>query len=164
MYNIDYNILIRSLLPTFLRQPIIIAFLRCLISPIIWLYNAFLRARENDLFRESIDSTIPRLEFMLNTIFYPAGLDSEYNYRIKISLLGAKTSIYIFLLPEGKPQYIFTAAENRPKYIYTPAEAGQVEIDFIVNVPIGIEYDEVRMRSLVRSYCLPDKSFEIINY
>ena len=164
MYNVDYNILIRMLLPTFLRQARMLAWLRCLVSPIIWLYNSFLRSRQNDLFRESIDSSVPRLEFMLNTIFYPAGLDTAYDYRIKISHLPATNALYIFLPEEGRPQYIYTEAENRPRYIYSKGEAGQIDVDFVVLVPVGIEYDDARMRSLVRAYCLPDRNFEIIKH
>lgn len=168
MYNIDLNRLIKLLLPVRLRKMTQIAWLSALISPVSRLYNTFIIARQNDLFRHSIDSTVPRLEYMLNTLFYAQGLTD--NYRIIIGPVEVRRPTHIYLqgivsvLDEAQPVFIYQQIEAQPVYLFTANELGTGTTDFWVKVPHGVEYDTAAMTSWVREFCLPDKNFQIIEY
>ena len=166
MYKINYHTLIWLLTPYRLRRPVMFNWLACLLGPVIWIYNNFTAARELDLFRESIDSTVPRLEYMLNYIFYKPGLNEAYGYRIVVDKFPARGALHIYLggvmqpENEGRPVYL----PNNNPYLYTGGETAEVGVDFIVKVPAAVTFDKVYMRSLVGSYALPDKTFDIITY
>jgi hypothetical protein len=165
IFYLDYSKLTALLLPTFLRNSRIIALLKSATLMVSNLHSFFCLGRADDLFRESIDSTIPRLEFLLNTRFYPEGLTVAYSYRIIIGNLKKTTATNIFLgdvadaaADEGRPQWL------GEQWIYTGAEAGEINSDFVIKVPTAVVFDEARMRALVRCYALPGKEFEIIKY
>lgn len=161
IFNLDFDQLVTLLTPGFLRRKQMMAWLGALVKPVTALYNRFMKARIDDVLRESTNSTIPRLEYMLNSIFYKDGLTGDYDNRIRISNQGDIHPEYIYLggvtqpIDENKPVFLDTL------HIYTGAETGAYSVDFIVTVPAGITFDEVYMRSLVRSYALPDKTFII---
>jgi hypothetical protein len=164
MFNVDFHVLAGLLTPSFLRKPKMLAWLSALFAPIITLHRRFTSARNDDLFRISIDSTVPRLEYLLNHTFYPAGLDTDYEHRIRIRTGKDINPKPLYLggitqpINESKPQYLGTL------YIHTHAETGVLNVDFNITVPASAQpYDRARMESLVRSYCLPDKTFSIVN-
>ncbi len=166
MFNVSFTILARLLLPVnFRSKSALVAWLYAAVAPIVSLYERFMLTRASDLLRESINSTIPRLEYLLNYTFYSDGLTTEYDNRIRIVLEKNVEVVKVYLggvmqvANEEKPLYL-----NKPQYIYTYAEAGVAGVDFSVIVPKAAQpYDVARMTSLLRTYALPDKTFTIIN-
>jgi len=115
-------------------------------------------AREYDLLLESTNSTIPRLEYLLNYMFYRAGLYAQYANRIRIILEKSIEQVALYLVVEAQPLYL-----NEPQYLYTEGEIGAVGVDFAVVVPTAAQpCDTERMTSTLRTYVLPDKNFKII--
>jgi hypothetical protein len=142
------------------------SFLRAAGTAVEYVYNRFTDGRQRDLFRESIDSTVPRLEYMLNSLFYPDGLDTAYSRRIVIEGIKGKHALRIFLggvvgeTDEGRPCFL-----NPEQYLYTPSEAGEIFADFAVKVPSEAgAVDEARMKTMIGSYALPGMYFEIVRY
>jgi hypothetical protein len=165
IYEINYKRLATLLLPTFLRQPRVLSFLRAFGLATEVAYNRFMVGRRLDLFREGIDCSIPRLEYMLNSVFYPDGLDVAYNHRIIIEGIKGKHVLRIFLggivgeVDEGRPCYL-----NPTQYLYVNSEAGEIFADFVVKVPSAVAFDEIRMKTMIGSYALPGMYFEIVKY
>jgi hypothetical protein len=165
IYDVNWSVLVHLLLPTFLRRPVMTTFMKCFVSPISHLHNYFVIARREDLFREAIDCTVTRLEFLLNTLFYPHGLDVAYDYRIRIASLEKRNVMRIWLggvtqeTDEGKSRFL-----NPAQCIYLSSEAGEVNVDFVVKVPAAVVFDESRMRAILKCYALPGKTFEIFKY
>ena len=165
IYEVDFGRLVALLLPTFLRRPRTRTFLRSAAMQTSRLHGLFRIGRADDLFRESIDSTIPRLEFLLNTMFYPDGLNVAYNRRITLGRTKKTAATNIFLggvtqaEDEGRPKHL-----NPLLYVFTGSEAGEINADFAVRVPSEVRFDEARMRAVLKRYALPGKEFEIIKY
>ncbi|MDR0559121.1 MAG: hypothetical protein LBG92_03060 [Prevotellaceae bacterium] len=175
IYGVDFKKLTVLLLPTFLRQPVMRTFLKVFSTPLQWLKTMFDAGRATDLFREGIDSTVPRLEYLLNSRFYPDGLTTAYSYRIVIGKTIRISALNIYLggimqpEDEGLPCVIWKTGEAATpsfpqQFIYTNNEAGEICPDFVVKVPVSIQFDERQMRSLVQAYALPGKEFTVIGY
>lgn len=159
MFNVNFRILAQLITPTFLRKPVVLAWLYAMLAPVVALYGRFMLAREHDLLRESVNSTVPRLEYLLNYVFFPAGLAAQYADRIMIVLEKSVGFVAVFLDGEDMPLYLY-----EPLYLHTHAEAGVSGFDFSVIVPAAAQPCDVqRMTSLLRTYALPDKTFIIIN-
>lgn len=164
MIKVNISRLTKMLTPTILRQPRMNAWLQSLTSPVAALYDRFVGARDHDIYRESIDSTVPRLEYMLNREFYSAGLDEDYAGRIRVQTTFSPVAVGLYLggiasaSNEGRPVFL---ADGIPVALYTTEELREVDYSFYVMVPEGIDYDEDRLRSLVSSYALPNQTFGI---
>lgn len=78
-FNIDFRKVVSNALPSFLRKPIIQAFLLSSLYPIIWVYNVFMNARRLMLFKLQHNGQVCRLLSLLESK-YP----SEKGMRYKI--------------------------------------------------------------------------------
>lgn len=165
IFDILYRRLIILLLPTFLRTKAIISFLHAFVAPLERTHDLFMTSARYDRFRENIDSSIPRLEYLLNSVFYPDGLNVAYNRRIVIGDLESIQPARIFLagimqeIDEGRPQFL-----NPEKYIYRISETTAVVSDFVIKVPSEVQFDHDYMKTIVSAYALPGKNFEIVKY
>lgn len=74
--EINYKRLIVLLLPTFLRQATITAFLRAMTIPIEYLYNQFLANRNSNLYRLKMNGQVCYLRRVLNDAFPEAAASS----------------------------------------------------------------------------------------
>lgn len=177
VYTLDLARLVRWLTPTFLRKARLLALLYSQATPLLYLYDAFVKGRANDLFRLGISSSVGRLEYMLNTVFYPPGLNTAYPRRIVIAAARRVDPHYLYLgglgqpVNENKPLYTPTAAEfdalppDNRLYLYRGNETTAYAPDFTVQVPTEAgEVNRAYMHSLLRSYALPDKTFLITTY
>lgn len=60
------------------------------------------------------------------------------------------TTLYIFKRAEANPVWLYTRPEDIPVHVYTRGELmGNLTIDFIVWVPVGVPYDEAEMRAMI---------------
>lgn len=60
---------------------------------------------------------------------------------------------------EKPPLYLFQNAENKPvflatQYLFTDGEAGAIKDDFVVKVPMDINFENAEMLSLLKNYKL----------
>lgn len=173
IFMIDYSRLIQLLLPTFLRKPLMTFFLQSLIAPVMWLHdNSFKYSRENNLFKISITSSVCRLEYLLNTRYYPEAKDLTTDRtatRIFISDVEAHDVLYIYQavgeIPEKDVPILYTVNEigKDSLFLYTKSETGRTVDDFVVITPNNLRDREAEMSSLLRSYALPDKQYSF-NY
>lgn len=151
-YNINFNRLVVQLMPTFLRQPRMIAFISLFSAELTKLHNAWLIKKSQDETWLQHNSQVCKLRKILNDEF------DDIERRIKIT--------------DGQfydRQYVYTLGEKKPKYlgkifIRQNTDYADTGIDFFVVVPveINIEQNKYKLKAWVNRYRLASKRYKII--
>ena len=168
-FDIDYDSLVQQLLPVRLRQSVMIAWLKALVSPVKWLYNLFKAKRKSNLYLLAHDGQVCYLEAALNDAFDPI------TRGIYITDGPFKDPLYLYLDTEVKPVWLGLISEEGtttypdPEILFTDTETYALGICFIVHVPmlvaIGAGYDVIRLKALVDLYRLPGRySYSVVTY
>jgi hypothetical protein len=113
---------------------------------------------DKTLYEMQHDSRVIYLEKMLNEYFEVA----TYNPNSHI----ATRQIYIVDTPQVPKTYIYQPEENQPLYlgeVYLDRD-NVTTADFIVKIPIAIEFDEPRLRAVIDFYKLAGKKYIIETY
>lgn len=151
LFDVDYNALVKLLIPKQLRNAKMVSWLTALINPVQYIYNAFMTQRYDNLYILNHSSQVVYMQAVLNDMF-----DSTLR-RIVVKDPTYKDPMYLYLDSENKPVYLYTDAESQPQYLYTDAET-VAGYDFIVQVPAVVTYDPVYMRALIERFRLPSKN------
>lgn len=156
VYDINLNDLVIHCLPIGLRKSRQIAWLRSLIKPVVNLHTQFINYRRDALYKIDHTPQVFSLEQVLNDAF-----DVQLR-RIYISDGAYRDGVYFYNPEEQKPVPFYDPAENSPVHFYDGAELFSLDTDFVVVVPFELkEAQEIRMRSLIDFYRLPDKTYKI---
>ncbi len=153
-FNINYIRLIQQLLPVVFRKELIMAFLRVLTSPISRLHNLFMQNRSANIYHLGITGQICYLEKVLNDRF-----DSSQR-RIYISNGNFFDQVYIFTQDEELDIFI-DGEGGEDLYLFTEQESGSESVDFIVNVPLDLQYNDAEMKAIIDMYKLASKTYKI---
>ncbi len=168
-YDVDFGVLVRTIVPVRLRNNIMLAWLAVLVSPVVWLYNLFKANRDDHLYDLSHNSQVCYLRAALNDLFDPVSRG------ILIEDGPFKDPLYLYLVPESKPLWLGLVSEEGttsypdPEVLYMDSETALLGISFIVKVPVvvagGSGYDVLRLRALVDHYRLPGrKNYSVVTY
>lgn len=152
-YDIDYAKQRVLLLPTFLRQNKIKAYLGVLIMPVKILYAEFVKFKNETIYKITHNGQVVYLQKVLNDRFDRV-----------------QRRIYITNGFEFNPTFIYTHEEDKPvylgkKYLYTREELMFRDVDFLIYIPIDLELSEeelIRFNALVKYYKLVSKTYRII--
>lgn len=167
IYDLDISKLALLLTPTFLRKERFSAWIRCLVSPLNFVYEKFLKYRVEDLYKLEHTAQVISLEKILNDRF------DISQRRIEVGDIERKEPFYIYSEREIKPKYIHSENENKGKvYLYSEAVSKANKYDFIVWLPFDIwmrEGTEVafwkfrfyEMEALIDFYKLAGKRYMI---
>ena len=147
MYNL--NKLLVLLIPTFLRKPKLIAWLRTLATPLHKLLYDFQQARQADLYNLAHNSQVCYLRKALNDEFDPQ------LRRIKIEDGRQNQRLYIYPRSANRPLYIGKV------FLYQRGAYIDGGVDFVVVLPQGMEYDRYKLEALVNFYKLAGKRWTI---
>ncbi|MFV0231792.1 hypothetical protein OBK30_01855 [Empedobacter falsenii] len=152
LYKINFNKLVVQLMPTFLRQPRMIAFISLFSAELRDLHNAWLIKKSQDETWLQHNSQVCYLRKILNDEF------DDLERRIKIT----DGQLY-------DRQYVYTLGEKKPKYlgkifIRQNTDYADTGIDFFVIVPveINIEQNKYKLEAWVNRYRLASKRYKII--
>ena len=159
--RIDYRKLVILLLPTFLRRPVLLAWLRAMVYPLQQLHDRHQAARTQRLYELRHTSQICFIKDALNNEFgitdYATGFEIE-----DINALGN----WIWVYDENVER--FDDEQHRlfdePTWIHDTSSILPPTSAFTVLVPKHIEIDETndaRIRSVVNKYRLTSRTFEI---
>ncbi|HLO59067.1 MAG TPA: hypothetical protein VK172_14680 [Lentimicrobium sp.] len=159
IYSIDYNKLIRWLLPPKLRSEFTLNWLKSLVSPIVIIYNAFILYRSDVEYRTAITPQVCYLQKVLNDTF------DNTERRIIILDNPEKTVLLIHTDEANKPLMIHKVRSGHDSV--TPLihdsssfSGGQ---DFTVKVPFSLtQAQEYRMMSILNNYKLISKRYKIL--
>lgn len=153
VFQINYKRLVLLILPTFLRQPRIFAFLTAMTYAVSELHSQFIKNREGNLFRLQLNGQVCYLRKLLT---------EKLDRRIKLSD-GDTDGDWVFALNEEEPYQLLI--ENDGTMVYKDNLIIKNEAYFIVSVP-WLESDEDknnRLRSFLNEYKLLSKKY-IIRY
>lgn len=154
-FNIDFNKLVAERIPPRMRRPRLLAFVMALSGEVTKQYQQFVRNRKSNLYGLGITPQKCYLEKLLNDrydftqrrIYITDGLDFP--------------PTYLYMEEELKPLHMYQEIESRPVYLYTEGESGEMKDDFIIWVPVNIDFQEPEMISLVKIYKLAGTKFKI---
>lgn len=151
VFNIDFEKLVWWLIPTFLRKPIIYAYVKALVNPAAQLHQEFLNNRQSNLYKLSHNSQVFSIENVLNDKF------DTTQRRIYITDGFTKERKYVYTRAELKPLYLDIVLFNREDY----ADTG---VDFIVWIPVAVfmsPQNLIEAKALVNFYKRGSKRFKI---
>ena len=82
--------------------------------------------------------------------------------RIIISDGAYRDGVYFYNPEEQKPVHFYDPDENSPVHFFDGSELFSLDTDFVVLIPFQLtEAQEIRMRSLIDFYRLPDKTYNL---
>lgn len=156
IFNVNFSRLIRWGVPTRLRKPKHLAWLRTLMSPLIRVYGFFRINRDRNLYRLRHGHSVAHLRALINDRYDPAMrritvTDAPLDYQ--------PTMVYKTI--ENQPVYLYQPAENSPKFLWTDEEVNFGGIDFVVNVPVSLVYDQQEMRAFINENKMPGLGYVI---
>lgn len=156
-YIINYTKIVNERIPEEIRTTDLVAYVMVLILPVVFIYNLFLAFRNLVLYRLEITPQVVYLEKLLNDRY------DDDERRIYILDGNQYEPKYLFTKAELQPIFLYRKSEvSKPKtYLFTKGEVGQFTYDFVVYVPISIEFDENEMKSLIEGFKLASKFFKI---
>lgn len=148
-YNVNINKLTELLTPTFLRKEKHLAWLRALHFPLIKVIDDFNLKRNENLYNLKHNGQVCYLRKGLNDRF------DISQRRIKIMDGNQFKRKYIYTDSEQKPQYLGVM------YLRDDADYSDTGVDFIVQVPPNLVYNEYEMKALINFYKLASKRYKI---
>lgn len=151
-YNLDINKLTTLLTPTFLRKQKFLAWLRVLHFPLIKVVDDFNFNRNENLYNLAHNGQVCYLRGVLNDRFDPS------QRRIRITDGNRYKREYIYTDGEQKPRFLDTI------YLRDDADYGDTGVDFIVEIPQGLNYNQFEMKYLIDFYKLASKRYKIQTY
>jgi len=151
-YNLDVNKLGVLLTPPFLRGSILLGFIEAIVEPLKDVHYNFVQNRDRNIYLLEHNGQVCYMEAALNDSF------DRSQRRIRI-VDGNKY----------QRQYIYTRAENKPKYLgkiylHERSDYSDTGIDFIVEVPRDLQYNDYEMKALIDLYRLASKRYKIQTY
>jgi hypothetical protein len=151
LFDIDYNVLVKILIPEQLRNTKMKAWLNILISPVVYVYNLFMTQRYDHLYVLKHSSQVTYMQAVLNDVF-----DNALRRIIITDNVNAQP-VYTYISSESHPNFIYLTSENDPLYLFTSGEDAD---GFIVQVPSALTFDAAYMSALIDRFRLASK----VNY
>lgn len=156
-YDISYQRLALALVPLALRQPVLMAFLYVLLSPVVYCASLFDRFRTDTDYRLTHNGQVCCLTAVLNDRFDPA------LRRITITDAEPLRGNILYLRKVGN----FLMAPRRNSTAVTlnrRAFSGSDSVDFAVIVPAVLRgtFPQNQMQALVNTYKLASKRYIIL--
>jgi len=156
VYDIDFEKLVIHFLPVGLRKSKMIAWLRSLVKPVSNIHRQFVNYRRDAIYKIEHTPQVYSMENVLNDAF-----DVQLR-RIRIGDGAYRDGVYFYNPNENKPVLFYNPEENSPVHFYDGAQLFSLDTDFVVSVPFELsDAQEIRMRSLIDFYRLPDKTYNI---
>lgn len=155
--DIDFEALVRQLLPSALRKPRLIAWLKVLLSPISgYLYEWFKKFEQKGFYDIKYQyGTVQALEYVLNDLM---GLDPD-NPSIILGPGNIPDRLYVPLRLEADPIYLGTVyVHRRADYLY-----GIYDFKIIIDDSLEGVIDEEMVRAIADRYKRDGKTY-IISY
>lgn len=149
-FAINWSRLSILLTPTFLRESIMDAWVKLLVSGVGDVHYAWLQFRTANIYNLAHNSQKCYLRGALNDRF-----DNQLR-RIRIDDGNAFKRKYIYTDAEEKPKFLGTM------FLYDDSDYADTGVDFIVVVPAGLMYSIYEMKALIDFYRLASKRYKIV--
>lgn len=165
VYNVNWNLVGIHLLPMDLRQKKFAAVLRSLFKPNQNLHTRFLNYRRTVNYKIDHTPQVFSMEQVLNDAF------DQQERRIYIADGLYLENVYFYNPEENFPVHFYNSDEApEPPRFYDPSELAQLDVDFVVVLPFSSTSSNItegspnylRLKSLIDTYRLPDKTYQIV--
>jgi hypothetical protein len=145
-YEFDVDKWIQWLLPSVVRRPLMIAWLKALLMPIKAIHNRFYQFKNQTDTSLKTNGQVFILRGLLNDMFdfYARGIE----------LIDGQN--------EGQT-WVFLEEENKPLYMPVFLTSGE-KFDFVVRVPLGLKNKRSQIEAVLNRYKLPSKKYKIELY
>lgn len=156
IFNIDLRRFIVLMLPLTKRRAQWVNWLMCLIKPSRDIYGDFVAYRDSTLYKLDHTPQVYSMENVLNDVY------DRTSRRIYITDGQYVSAVRFYEPEETKPVHFYE--EEPPVYFYEPGELENLDVDFVVVIPIALNLSEasiIRLRSLIDFYRLPDKTYTL---
>lgn len=149
IYQINYSKLVLLLLPTFLRQNVIVALLSALTSPIRMLYNSFIQYKDN---------TLQELEVTPQVFSLRNALNRAYNLQegfIIEDYVKQGEWLIVYDEIEYRSELLVIVEDDTYLLVHDESTLQQVQGGFIVTVPNSLSAsDYPRIRTIINKHKL----------
>lgn len=132
-----------------------LAFVQALITPIVNLFNDFIGYKNFTVYWLGINSQVCFMEKALNDKYDPSLRRIEIVDGIEFD------SVPLYLKVENKPVVLYKKGEGAPLILYTKMETQIFTSDFIVLVPMDINFNNREMRAFIDTFRTPAKTYII---
>lgn len=159
IYDINFQVLAAWLIPPKLRGNITIAYIKALISPIMWLYGRFRLYMEDVSYRTSITPQVCYLQKVLNDTF-----DLSHR-RIQILDTPGITALLIHLEESNLPVITHQQGSGHDAEIPIIHDESSYDgiYDFVVTMPFQLDVNgHNRLVTILNTYKLAGKVYQII--
>jgi hypothetical protein len=157
IFNINYKRMVLLSLPTFLRRPLLVAFLHAAVAPATSLYRLFMLNRTNNLYRLRMNAQVCYLRKMLNDAFPSA----DGGIKIRDSDRGGR---WLFAYDQDASDRVSLSIEDGGTVFYDRGAIIEQAAGFEVVVPVALKSpnNDTKMRVLLNQYKLLSKKYTII--
>ena len=154
MFNINFDILLKLLLPVSLRQPITEAWLKALLKPLKQLYNTFSTYRTKQLLALSYTGQTMYLKKLLNDNF-----DNARRFHIHDA---TDTRLYLCNDPDLTKRLTYEHDDADEVFFYNPEHDANY-VDFNIHGPndILLMPSHADVENYINRYKLAGKSYDI---
>ena len=150
-YNVKFDKLWQLLTPTFLRKQLTTAFINTALRPLKTIYDNWLKARNETLYKLAHNGQVCYLKKALNDRF-----DLELR-RIYIGNGNSYLRKYIYTNAEQKPEYL------GKMFLYSRTDYSDTGVDFIVFVPTSIvDSQKFELEAFINFYKEGVKRYKIV--
>jgi hypothetical protein len=158
IFEINYKRLVLLLLPTFLRRSMIVAFLHAMTAPVVTLYNSFIAARKNNLYRLRMNGQVCYLRRLLNDAFPSA------NGAIRIDNSKSVGGWQYAWDRDYDPYMRYLLIADEDTMFWDKSTILENVSGFLVLFPPAIynTNNDAKLRSLLNNYKLLSKSYTIV--
>lgn len=171
MWSIDFDFHLFNLVPTFLRKPVRMAWLKVFLSQLKWLHQQFLSFRIVANREATYNGQVMVLERMLNLNYYDEDIwasppDPTAAGHIYIDhTLDNLPSNYIFFNSESQePLYIYNDSEAEPPVFVYSQQEYYSQVAFNVMVPVALTFNQDEMRARIDKYVIAGFNYQIQTY
>jgi len=157
LFDVNYGNLVTQQIPVRLRNGVMMAWLKALVSPVVYLKGLFDTNRANNLYNLAHNGQVCYLQAALNDVF------DDVSRRIYITDGQYDDPLFIYRAIELKPVWLGRVSEEGsttypdPEVLYTAAETYLLGVSFVVHVPSAVTFDMAHLRAVVDKYRLPGK-------
>jgi hypothetical protein len=147
-FDVDFFKLSTWLIPKSLRRVKIGVLFKASMFPLFYVHNVLLKYRDAKIYELNITPQVCYLEKLLNDRF-------DYTQR-RIYIIDGEWHLPLFIFQEQelKPVHLFKETEGKPMPLFTDGEAGSVLNDFVVMVPLQVQFSDAEMSSLINRFKL----------
>ncbi|WP_417289602.1 hypothetical protein [Corallibacter sp.] len=156
-YNVNILHFAYHLTPTFLRRPILLAWIKAITNPLKNVYYDWRQMRDKHLYI---------IDHNWQTCYMRGAFNDKFDPDLRRIYIGdgvLHETTYVYTEAEAQELYMHTEAEADTIWVYTEAETGDTGVNFIVYVPSSIVQTQLHeLRAEIDFYRLGGMKYLII--